>query len=331
MTQSIVILVLAGLAIYFASEFFVNGIEWLGRRLGVSETATGTLLAALGTALPESVVTFVALALGDDPHDVDIGIGAALGGPLVLGTIAYAVVGASMLSKAPLRRMNPRTEKADNRWLVRVQVWFLVIFALKTGLGVVAFPHKAATGILFIIVYAWFCVSEFAAGERSQHHDLSPLKIRPKAQEPSLAWVLVQTIGSLVVVFIASHVFVDHLGDIAIGFGLAPGEVALFLSPVATELPEVMNAVIWVRQGKRRLALANISGAMMIQATVPTAFGLLFSPWMLDRIALYSAAATALAIIALLIVFRTGRASGWTLIQAGWFYIAFLAAVIWLG
>jgi len=44
--------------------------------------------------------------------------------------------------------------------------------------------------------------------------------------------------------------------------------LALLLSPIATELPETLNAIIWVRQGKHRLALANISGAMMIQATV---------------------------------------------------------------
>jgi cation:H+ antiporter len=331
MTESFAILLLSGFAIYFASEFFVNGVEWLGRKLGVGETATGTLLASLGTALPESIVTFVALALGDDPGDVDIGIGAALGGPLVLGTIAYAVVGASMLRAKQTRRPNARLERADNAWLTRAQIWFLVIFALKIGLGVVAFRHKAAMGILFLIVYAWFCVSEFSAAERSHHHDLDPLKIRPKAEEPSLAWVLVQTLGSLVVVFVASRLFVDHLGDVAIGFGLKTGVVAIFLSPIATELPEIMNAMIWVRQGKRRLALANISGAMMIQATVPTAFGLLFSPWLLDRVALFSAAATAAAMVALLILFRTGRASGWALIQTAWFYLAFIAAVIWAG
>ena len=143
-------------------------------------------------------------------------------------------------------------------------------------------------------------------------------------------WVLVQTIASLIVVFVASRLFVDRLGDVATGLGLAPGEVALFLSPVATELPEVMNAVIWVRQGKQRLALANISGAMMVQATVPTAFGLLYSPWILDRVSLLSAAATALAIGWQLVLFRTGRATGLALAQTGWLFIAFVAVVIWL-
>ena len=79
--------------IYLACEYFVNGIEWVGLRFGVSNSAVGTVLAAFGTALPESVVTFVAVATGSSAERKQIGVGAAIGGPLVLATIAYAVVG----------------------------------------------------------------------------------------------------------------------------------------------------------------------------------------------------------------------------------------------
>jgi cation:H+ antiporter len=58
--------------------------------------------------------------------------------------------------------------------------------------------------------------------------------------------------------------------------------VALLLSPIATELPEILNAIIWVRAGKTQLAPANISGGMMIQATVPSGIGILFTPWKFD-------------------------------------------------
>src|SRR5882672_5953182 len=94
---TVILFLSSAAAIYFACEYFVNGVEWLGRKLGVGETATGTILAAFGTALPESAVTFVAVALGRDPAQKDIGVGAALGGPLVLATISYAVVGFAML------------------------------------------------------------------------------------------------------------------------------------------------------------------------------------------------------------------------------------------
>src|SRR6185312_7453139 len=94
---SVVLLLGAAAAIYFACEFFVNGVEWLGRKLEVGRTATGTILAAFGTALPESVVTFVAVAFAKDDAQRELGIGAALGGPLVLSTIAYATVGVTLL------------------------------------------------------------------------------------------------------------------------------------------------------------------------------------------------------------------------------------------
>ena len=65
-------------------------------------------------------------------------------------------------------------------------------------------------------------------------------------------------------IFIASRVFVAQLDTIGPMLGLRPQLVALLLSPIATEMPETMNAIIWVRQGKENMALANISGAMMI-------------------------------------------------------------------
>ena len=50
------LLIGSAVVIYLSCEYFVNGVEWVGRRFAVGEKATGTILAAFGTALPESVV-----------------------------------------------------------------------------------------------------------------------------------------------------------------------------------------------------------------------------------------------------------------------------------
>src|SRR5271155_1102784 len=100
----ILFLTCAGL-IYLACEYFVNGVEWVGRRLELGATTTGTVLAAFGTALPESAVTFVAVVFGRDAAQKNIGVGAAVGGPLVLATISYAVVGlVLLLNRQKLKR-----------------------------------------------------------------------------------------------------------------------------------------------------------------------------------------------------------------------------------
>lgn len=98
MILPVLLLLLSAVLIYLSCEYFVNGVEWVGERLGIARSAVGTLLAAFGTALPESVVTFIAVVFGHNAPQKDIGVGAALGGPLVLATIAYAVVGLTFLA-----------------------------------------------------------------------------------------------------------------------------------------------------------------------------------------------------------------------------------------
>ena len=314
--------------IYFACEFFVNGVEWVGRRLSVGSTATGTILAAFGTALPESAVTFVAVAFGGSHAQKDIGVGAALGGPLVLATIAYAVVGVVLLAgRQPLKK-TAEVQRQFKR-LSRDQGWFLGIFAAKIGLGLVAFAFKPWLGIAFLAAYALYFWQEMRHDEGDvEEPDLEPLKIAPRRSEPSAALALLQTGVALVVIFAASRVFVSQLDALGPALGLKPQLLALLLSPIATELPETMNAIIWVRQGKHRLALANISGAMMIQATVPTAFGLFFTPWLLDRSLLLAAAVTTVAVGVMFVAFRCGLISRRLLAAMGLFYALFAALLV---
>ena len=112
-------------------------------------------------------------------------------------------------------------------------------------------------------------------GEQASDEGLEPLKLQRYRARPSTLAVTAQTLITLVVIFGASQLFVQQLEWAGPALGLPSAVVALLLSPIATELPEIMNAIIWVRQGKLQLALANISGAMMIQATVPSGIGIL--------------------------------------------------------
>ena len=313
-------------AIYFACEFFVNGVEWLGRKLGIGETATGTILAAFGTALPESAVTFAAVVLGRDSAQKDIGIGAALGGPLVLATISYAVVGVALLWNHRRLGRATRVIECDSARLRHDQVWFLSIFIVKVALGLLVFNFKPWLGAFFLLAYGVYLLRELRGAQVLSEDALEPLKIHPKG-DPGLLWPLLQTTLALVAITAASKVFVGQLETIGIWAGLAPQLVALLLSPVATELPETMNALIWVRQGKERLALANISGAMMIQATIPTALGLFFTSWVFSRELIVSGAVTVAAVAVLLCLFSKNAVNARSLVPLAGLYAAFVAVV----
>lgn len=334
----VLLLVGCAVAIYLACEWFINAVEWLGARLQVGSIAVGSVLAAVGTALPESVVTLVAVVVGRSHETDQIAVGAALGGPLVVGTIAYGITGAMLLMKRRERVSAARASVApggltgldsvDLDRLARDQTWFIAIFVFKVALGLIAFAFKSWLGLVFFIVYAIYFWKEMSGeGERASGDDLAPLKLQPRKASPETWVVVAQTIATLVVIFAASHLFVKQLEWAGPVIGLSPVVVALLLSPIATELPEVMNAIIWVRQGKTRLALANISGAMMIQATVPSGIGLLGTPWRFDTPLVLAGVATLSAVAYLLVLFRTRRITPLSLTLASLFYLGFAGAL----
>ncbi|MGC9665804.1 sodium:calcium antiporter [Planosporangium sp. 12N6] len=360
-----VLLIVCAAVIYLSCEWFVNAVEWLGQRLKVGPLAVGTILAAFGTALPESVVTFVAVVFGKDHAQKDIGVGAAMGGPLALATVAYGVTGWMMWSRrrrvaaaamagaqapAGTKTTGARStgsgsiaagsgtmdsgsgtgDVGDLRKLMRDQKWFLVIFVVKVALGLVAFTFKPWLGLAFFAAYAVYFWREIRSGGDGDDagEELEPLLLQRRRSTPATWAVATQTLVTLVIIFAASQLFVHQLDAIGPMLGLPAAVTALLLSPIATELPEIMNAIIWVRQGKVPLALANISGAMMIQATVPSGLGLLFTPWRFDGALLLSGAVTMVAIGYLLVLLRTGRFNARTVSFAAVFYAAFAVGLI---
>lgn len=327
MLLAVPLLLLSAGFVYWACEYFVNGVEWVGHKAGISQNAVGTVLAAFGTALPESVVTFVAVVFGHDAEQKNIGVGAALGGPLVLATIAYPIVGIMLLLTGTQRASQPID--VNRQRLSRDQSWFLLIFVFKIALGFLAFSIKPWLGWLFLAAYAAYTWAEVLHEGDAPEGELEPLKFQRRAENPGWLWVTLQTLLALGVIFWASHVFVGQLDVVGPWLGIPSTVVALFLSPIATELPETMNAVIWIRQGKHRLALSNISGSMMIQATVPTALGLFFTPWLFDGALAVAALVTAAAVAGLLILLRCNALTPVRLALFALGYVAF-AVGIWV-
>ena len=317
-----VTLVVSIIVIYYSCELFVNGIEWVGKKFNISQTAVGTILAAFGTALPESVVTLIAVTFNATSEQKDIGVGAALGGPLVLGTIAYAVVGLAIIAYRKRRTLGTEID-IDSQKLRRDQIWFVCIFIFKVLLGFLVFTWKPFTGFLFLVAYGMYFYKEMRQEDTTTVGELEPLTCQPSCAEPKTRWVLLQTLFALSLIFISSHFFVKNLELLSSLWGLSPLIISLLLSPIATEMPEILNAIIWVRQGKETLALSNISGSMMIQATVPSALGLFFTPWLFDVHLTVAAIVTLLSIGYLLITLKRDKLSPHRLVYASIFYLLF--------
>src|SRR4029450_9571186 len=113
-----------------------------------------------------------------------------------------------------------------------------------------------------------------------------PLRFPPTKEDPphNIA-IVVQVVVGLLMIVGGAELFVEEVVTLAEALGISALVLSLVLAPLATQLPENPNSVLWIRRDKDTLAVGNITGAMAFQSTVPMAFGLAVTDWDLDRYA----------------------------------------------
>jgi len=328
------LLIVALVVILAGCELFVNGIEWFGRKLELGEGAVGSVLAAVGTALPETIIPLIAILIsgGDAGHEV--GIGAILGAPFMLSTLAIFVCGVSVVVFTLTKRR--KLQVRYNREIMKRDLsYFLVAYAIAVAAGVVDigfFRYILAVILLASYgIYVWRTMKR----EGDLEGECRNLYFHRAAESPHLGRVILQIVVALAAIIFGADLFVDKLANVATALGVPPLVISLLLTPVATELPEKFNSVLWMREKKDTLALGNITGAMVFQSTFPVAIGMVFTEWRLwGEGDWHAAVAAGVALLSGLVMYLqlrfTKRGFGvGSLLFGGIVYAAFFAVTLW--
>jgi cation:H+ antiporter len=291
MTLAILIttMIVAIIVILAGSALFTNGVEWLGKRLGVSDGVVGSVFAGVGTALPETVIPIIAIFLGEGADREAIGIGAILGAPFMLSTLTLPLLGAGLLAFAAMGR-RPSVFKLDAAAVSIDLRFFLVGYTLAVGSTLI---HSKAVhvvvAIALIVLYLIYLKTIVGHDGEGHGEALAPLYFARHKAEPPTGLIAFQVGAALAVIIGGAHLFVGTVQSVATHVGLSPLLLSLLVTPVATELPEKLNSLIWIAQKKDSLAVGNITGAMVFQGTFPVAVGLVGTPWQLNTYGMVSA------------------------------------------
>jgi cation:H+ antiporter len=310
------LLFIASLAlVVIASELFTNAIEWAGYMLHLGTGATGSLLAAIGTSLPETVVPVVALATRS-PHADSVATGAVLGSPFLLLTLGAGVTGIAVMLRRGTRRLviDPAQARRDLGVFLAAFTVAVLSSALPSG-------ARIAVGAGLLVTYAAY-VAATLRGSGAAGDSPEPLHIvRWRAGPPHSTLVTLQLLIAIAMLVVGSQLFVTALNQTASALQIPELVLALVIVPVATELPETLNSVLWVRTNDDMLAFGNVAGSATFQSCVLAAIGVVFTTWHPGQAGFISAGLTVVTAAYLLALLWRGRARGFFLM---------LAAVPWL-
>ena len=298
MSVNIVLLIIGLGIIFLAAELFTNAIEWFGKHLRISEGAIGSVFAAVGTALPETMVPIIAFINGGKSNH-DAGVGAILGAPMMLSTLAMFVTGAAVLIFAS-QGHRKRSIQADYKVVGRDLRTFFAVYLL--ALLAAFLPTKAlklAVAGLLVLFYAWYVRQTLLCPDcENAESEMRPLYFRRRKEVPELVWVIAQLLLGLALIIFGAKIFVNCVSAVSAALGISAVVLSVIITPIATELPEKFNSITWMRHKKDTLALGNITGAMVFQSSLLPAIGILFTGWGLSDLGHAGIAAILIALLA---------------------------------
>ena len=336
-------LILAGsLAIIFVGAgAFTNALEHLGQRLKISEGVTGSIFAAVATAMPETMVPIVAIlgVTGTQEIREDVAIGAILGAPLMLSTVALFLMGVFAARKRGWKdRLRP-----ERTGLRRDLSWFLMVFGLATValfIPPTAALVRAAVVMALVMMYFIYLMLTIRAsarlvqdghGTEADHplylvyylHGLGLKQLRE-----NMLTLLVQLVLGFALIVLGAKGFVRGVEHLSATMGVSALVLSLLIIPVATELPEKVNSILWIRRRRDTLAFGNVTGAMVFQGSLLPALGIMMTPWAPRPEVLAGVLLTLLASGYLLFTLRRGSVHPYHLLANGACYVLYYLFVI---
>jgi cation:H+ antiporter len=320
--------------ILVAAEVFVNALEHLGEKLKISEGVTGSLFAAVGTALPETLVPLLAIFAGTTNSKVneEIGVGAILGAPLMLSTLSLFLMSLAVLKKRG-RQGHLTPERTG---LKRDLDFFLMAFSLS--LVAMYIPHsqgwvRAVIAFVMVMIYFIYVLLTLRASTKlvADGHATEagePMWLSRLGLPQNLLVILVQLAVGLALLVAGAKGFIHGVEQAAPILGITALMLSLMIVPIATELPEKVNSILWIRKHKDTLAFGNISGAMVFQGTLLPAIGISLTPWMPVKEVLSGVVITLLAASWLRWKLVSGGLRVWHLWVNGALYVTYLAIAL---
>jgi cation:H+ antiporter len=283
MAFDILLLLAALFIILVAAELFTNGIEWLGQRLSLSEGVVGSVLAAVGTALPETLIPVVSILFFGNRHGDEVGIGAIAGAPFMLSTLTMALMGISVWLYSQKGRRSH--EIGINKVVISRDMRFFIVAYSIALLASLASDYQFVRNIMAIAmvgIYLFYLYQTLRhEGETGEQPEQLHLDRIFNSGSNRLIFIVPQVLLGVAGILAGAYLFVDKVEDLSQVLGVPAFILSLIIAPIATELPEKVNSFIWARSGKDTFAMGNITGAMVFQSCFPVAFGMSFTKWAL--------------------------------------------------
>lgn len=237
------LLLVIGIAlVLWGADRFTDGACAIARRWNVSEMVIGLTIVALGTSLPEFMVSFFSVLKGS----ADMSVGNIVGSNIFNTLI---IVGASaIMMKLPVER---------------TLLAYDIPLSLFAGLSLYFVAYfdgdiRRIEGLALLLFFGAFIYYTFWRARKNKP-GVEPQT--SKTEQMSVLKILVLLVVGCVCLVYGGQLMVDNAAELAREWGISERIIGLTILAAGTSLPELATSMMAARKGSDGLALGNAIGS----------------------------------------------------------------------
>lgn len=232
------------------ANLLVDGACRLAARFGMPERVAGLTVVAIGTSLPELVVSITSAAAGHADMAFGNVVGSCLANLLLILGLS-AVIAPVALSRGTIRFEIP----------VSVAACALLALLANTGGEVTRFE-----GVVLLLAFAAFLVRTTQMGlkEGADEKDAGSQEgaaAGAPAKKPSVAWAVWLVVVGAVMLKVGADLVVDNATLVASAAGISERVIGITVVALGTCLPELVTSVVAALRGNSDIAVGNVTGS----------------------------------------------------------------------
>lgn len=247
--------VLLGLVLLsVGASWLTNGASAIAKRLKVSEFLIGVTIVAVGTSMPEFVVSVQSAIAGQ----ADVSIGNVVGSNIFN---IYAILGITTLI-APLS-LTSRSERRDIPICLGVSLLLCLLALDGTLWGAESNVLSRVDGVVLLLLYGVFLLYSIRSGRKEiSATDSAPKPQTSTTEKSSPVWLAIVMVGAGFGGLIwGSDMFLEGAIELARLVGLSEAVIGIVLVAAGTSMPELFASIVPAIKGKSEIALGNILGS----------------------------------------------------------------------
>lgn len=270
MLLNIILIIIGFVLLIKGADFLVDGASEIAKKFHIPEIVIGLTIVAIGTSMPELVVSVTSALEGHS----DLAIGNVVGSNIAN---MFFILGVCAIIKPLIFKKETRLFEIPFTVFTTILLFFLCI----NGTGEEVSMITRTEGLILLVFCVLFIIYNLIMAKKGEEFDKEDSIIEITTDEKQVAPVWESIFGIIIGIIalkLGGDLVVDNSVEIAQILGISEKLISLTIVAFSTSLPELITSIAATRKGETDMAIGNIIGSQIFNILLIIGLSAVLSP-----------------------------------------------------